>query len=192
MTPTPSHFPRPHPTSPVNPTGRRRRAPGPCRRAAFTLLELVLVMVLICIALAMAAPNLAGFMHGSRQRDVAMQVTALAHWARTQAVSEGRVYRLSVEDGGKTYFVTCQDGNQFVRPIDNPDMAQQFTTPDDVTITLQRDDATNTEYVDFFPDGRCDTGTFHVTLSNRDESLVTCATPTEQYRVVPPSEINRQ
>ena len=62
-----------------------------------TLLELVLVMVIICTILAMAAPSLRGFFTSRETSDAAAQIVALTHLARSQAITEGRVYRLNLD-----------------------------------------------------------------------------------------------
>ncbi|MBM4024858.1 MAG: prepilin-type N-terminal cleavage/methylation domain-containing protein, partial [Planctomycetes bacterium] len=68
------------------------RQPGAGR--GMTLLELILVLIILSTVLALAAPSLRGFFASRRIDGAAAQILALTQWARSQAVSEGIVYRL--------------------------------------------------------------------------------------------------
>src|SRR5947207_6133930 len=64
-------------------------------RRGFTLLELVVVMLILTVMLAMVAPSLSGFGRGRQAEQAAANILALSRWAREQAISDGRVYRLN-------------------------------------------------------------------------------------------------
>ena len=74
----------------------------------FTLLELILVMVILSTVLAMAAPSLRGFFASRKTHDTAAQILALTQFARSQAISEGIVYRLNFDTRQRTYWLTAQ------------------------------------------------------------------------------------
>ena len=72
-------------------------------------------MVIICTVLAMAAPSLGGFFGSRQTADAAAQIVALTQLARSQAVAEGRIYRLNLDVEGGTYWLTVQQGGTFER-----------------------------------------------------------------------------
>src|SRR5829696_5580609 len=82
-------------------------------RSAFTLMELVLVLVIITIAMAIAAPSLRNFWKGNRVKDAGEQLAYITRLARTQAISDGAVYRLGIDQGGAGYALYVQQAEQF-------------------------------------------------------------------------------
>jgi type II secretion system protein H len=77
------------------------------RFKGFTLLELIVVMVILATVLALAGPSLRGFF-GSRQLpDTAAQILALTQFARSQAISEGIIYRLNFNTSKREYWLTA-------------------------------------------------------------------------------------
>jgi type II secretory pathway pseudopilin PulG len=99
------------------------------RSSAFTLFELILVMVLLAIAAAILVPSLSGFVV-SRQTDAAvMQVVSLAQYARNQAVSEGRFYRLNYDTQKNQVWITMLDAptDTYVSP--NNEFGKVVTLP---------------------------------------------------------------
>ena len=60
------------------------------------------------------------------------QVMTLSRWAREQAISDGRVYRLNFDESSQTYFVTAQVGGTFVRP--EVEFGQLFEVPEGVVM----------------------------------------------------------
>jgi Tfp pilus assembly protein FimT len=165
------------------------------------LLELILVLIIICTALAIAAPRLSGFLTGSRGRDVAMQINALAHWASAQAVTQGRTFRLNVENGTR-YWVTVEDPNwvmsrntgeaqqQNDTPMITPDgdFGQVFQTPDGTQVVVERTDGGPSSYITFYPDGREEVARFRVVQGDQDVAVVATNSPTEPYRQLRPGE----
>lgn len=169
-------------TAPIG-EGVRARAPRVHLRnrvGGFTLLELILVLVVICIALAEAAPQLRGFMIGSRLKNAATDLISATQWARTKAISDGCVYRLTVDQSG--YQVLYQDQQSFVPA--STSMGQRFDFPDDVKLSLVRQDGAVGDHIDFFPDGTTEPGTFTLKQTNDGQMQVACLSPTEQFHVL--------
>src|SRR4051812_18628946 len=84
------------------------------RRSAFTLIELLLVVLKITIVVGITVPSLRGVAANSTVDEVSGQLLALTHYARSQAVAEGVAYRLNVDVNNRTYYLTKQDGADFV------------------------------------------------------------------------------
>jgi len=108
--------------------GARRQSRG------FTLLELVLVLLILCIAAATAAPSLVGWGRASTVRDAGDQFLAVARWARTQALADSTIYRLNVDSREGTYWVTMQDGMNYVKP--GSEFGRVFRVPDGFSIAM--------------------------------------------------------
>lgn len=177
--------------------------------AGFTLLELVLVMVIVCVALAMVAPSLAGWNQGSKLRDAGEQLLATIHYARTQSIANGQTYRLNIDTRANTYYLTAQDGQQFVNLAN--EYGRVFTLPDgfriDVTaqpaVTQQQAQPggqqynasaaaaaapTNGSAIEFYPTGRTQVAQIRINGYGKDQTILECATPAEGFRVVTAQE----
>ena len=155
---------------------------------AFTLFELVLVMVILCIAMAVAAPSLRGWSHGARLRDSADQFLAAARFAHTKAIADCKTYRLYIDSRAGTYWVTVQDGLQFVNV--GSDFGRVFEVAEGVTMQVTTGAAnpaganagTNAEYIEFYPSGRSmpAVARFSDDMASID---VTCRSPAEGFRI---------
>jgi type II secretion system protein H len=152
--------------------------------SGFTLLELVLVMLVIAVAAAMVAPSLRGSVSGRRLGDAATQLVSLAQYARTQAVTQGRSYRLNVDVSARTYWLTSREYDVF-QNLTN-DFGRVISVPDGVGIEcdIQRqDDGT---YVEFRPSGRTDPATIRLRDDNNKVLVVACDSATELFHTVTP------
>lgn len=148
----------------------------------FTLLELILVMVILCIAMAISAPSLRGWSHGARLRDSAEQFLAAARYAHTQAIAQSKMHRLYVDPRAGSYWITVQDGEQFVGV--GTDFGRVFTVSDGVEMQVSSPDATTPiEFIEFYPSGR----SMPAVARFSDEAAsyqVICRSPAEGYRLV--------
>jgi Tfp pilus assembly protein FimT len=147
-----------------------------------TLLELILVMVILSTVLAMAAPSLRGFFASRQTDDTAAQILALTQLARSQAISEGIVYRLNFDTRQRTYWLTAQQAGAFEKPA--TDFGEVFNLPKDITIEL--DGAEEKEGETFFaftPYGTVTAGTIRL-IDRRGQAIeLTCPTATESFSI---------
>ena len=171
-------------TGPSEPTRRplpRRGSPGPA--AGFTLIELVFVMMVICTVLAIGAPSLRRFASAHGTADSAREMVALAEYARTQAISEGRPYRLNVDATAGAFWLTAQTQGAYIAPA--TEFGRVFALPEGETARWESPSAAATRgYTTFYPDGRAEAVTILLTGRNDDTAKVVCLAPAEAYRVI--------
>jgi prepilin-type N-terminal cleavage/methylation domain-containing protein len=152
-------------------------------KRAFTLLELILVMIILSTVLAMAAPSLRGFFGSRKTHDEAAQILALTQFARSQAISEGVIYRLNFDTQQRTYWLTAQQSGAFEQL--KIEFGQIFTLPNDILAELddvERED--NELFLEFTPQGTVTAGTIRL-IDRRGLVLeVTCPTVTESFFIV--------
>lgn len=154
---------------------------------AFTLIELLLVLVVIATALAIAAPQMSGWGRGSRMRDAGDHLLATTRWARTQAIADGQVYRLNVDAANNRYWVTTQQGMEFV-PVENSFGRETFGE-DGATLQLVDDQQHPIEYVTFYPNGRISPPSRLSMADDRNHVDMVCKTPAEGFRLRKPGEV---
>jgi len=168
----------------------RRQAAGRRPASGFTLLELILVLALISVVLALAAPSLHGFSDSRQTADTAIRVAALTHWARSQAIAQGRPYRLHVDPLGGFCWLTVQRAGAYV-PVDDQ-VASRLVPPEGVSLSLESALPDRpVPYVQFYPSGRCDMASIEVRGRQGEVFLVACDTPTDRFRVISPAEASK-
>jgi prepilin-type N-terminal cleavage/methylation domain-containing protein len=153
------------------------------RNDGFTLLELILVMVILSTVLAMAAPSLRGFFASRQTHDAAAQILALTQLARSQAISEGIIYRLNFDTRQRTYWLTAQQSGVFEEL--RTGFGQVFTLPKDMVMELDGVEEEDTQmFLAFTPQGTVTAGTVRL-IDRRGLALeVTCPTATESFFIV--------
>jgi len=159
------------------------------RDEGFTLLELILAMVILSTVLAMAAPSLRGFFASRQTHDTAAQILALTQLARSQAISQGIVYRLNFDTRQRTYWLTAQQAGSFEKL--QTGFGQIFTLPKDMVMELEAVEEDDTEmFLAFTPQGTVTAGTVRL-IDRRGRALeVTCPTVTESFSIVEPEQSN--
>lgn len=153
------------------------------RGRGFTLLELILVMVILSTLLAMAAPSLRGFFASRQTHDTAAQILALTQFARSQAISEGIVYRLNFDTLERAYWLTAQEAGVFEAL--ETEFGQVFTLPKDIVMELDELDAKDGEtFLKFTPQGTVTAGTVRL-IDRAGQALeITSPTVTESFAIV--------
>ncbi|MBN1360558.1 MAG: prepilin-type N-terminal cleavage/methylation domain-containing protein [Sedimentisphaerales bacterium] len=155
--------------------------------AAFTLLELILVMVILSTVLALAGPSLRGFFASRKIDDTAATILAFTQYARSQAISEGIIYRLNFDVTERTYWLTSWQSGAFQKL--KAEFGQVFTFPKDIDIELESVDEDETEvFLEFTPQGTVTAGTVRLLDRSGNVLEVTCPTMTESFAIVEPEE----
>src|SRR5438552_18162243 len=150
-------------------------------RSAFTLMELVLVLMIITIAMAIAAPALRNFWKGNRVKDAGEQLAYITRLARTQAISDGTVYRLGIDQGGTGYALYVQQSEGFALIPSN-----NFLLPEETHLEVTKADGSAADHIDFFPNGRTEPATIRLFSSGYNDIVLQCLSPTEMFSIVGP------
>ena len=124
-----------------------------------------------------------GFFTSRRTHDTAAQILALTQFARSQAISEGVVYRLNFDTRECTYWLTAQQAGAFEKL--HTGFGKIFTLPKDIVMELEGIEEQNTEmFLAFTPQGTVTAGTIRL-IDRRGWALeVTCPTVTESFSIV--------
>ena len=171
----------------------------------FTLLELVLVMMILAITVSAAAPMMRGFMMGRSDSDASVVLLKTLQYARSQAIANGVVYQLRMHYPERNQYqlhvqaradiVAAQNGMQAPQGDDlvpvADDLGQVQKMPTNTQIEMMRQDGAGSMFVNFYPSGRCDVAEFQITGMSGSPILIKCDSPTEAYRIVPPTEARR-
>ena len=145
---------------------------------AFTLVELVLVMLVIAVVAAMVVPSLNNTARGRRMGDTASQIVALARLARTQAVTEGKTYRLNIDPNGGSYWLSVRDSDVF-QILGN----WSYSVPDGLRVECNLQPQQDGLYVEFKQTGRSDPATIFVRDDNGSSLQVVSESATELFHV---------
>lgn len=156
-----------------------------------TLLELVAVLVIVAVALAAAAPSLRGFAQSRQTASTARSLVSLAAWARAQAISEGRPYRLHVDVDERVYYVTARQGGTFA-PIETS-LGRTFDLSDQLTVEWDGPEEIRTRgYITFYPTGRLTPGTLIIGDRSELVTILEAAAPTDRFVVVAENQLESQ
>jgi type II secretion system protein H len=156
-------------------------------RRAFTLLELILVLAIIAIVVGMAVPRLLGFAHGRRSVQCADQIVALLHYARAQAMTRGVPYRMNLDSGNGTYWLTMQqDDGRF--DLLSHELGQRFQAPDGTRLSWNAPMQQDGQYIQFRPNGRADPAQIQIQDNDGQTIVIGCLSATEMFKILTPDE----
>ena len=159
------------------------------QRKGMTLLELILVMLILSTVLAMAAPSLRGFFASRRIDDTAAHLLALTQYARSQAISEGIVYRLNFDTRDRTYWLTAQKAGVFESL--HTEVGQVYTLPKDIKLELEDIEQKDRDvFIAFTPHGTMTDGTIRLIDQGGRTLEITCPSVTESFSIVNPRQAN--
>lgn len=148
----------------------------------FTLIELILVMLILTTILGMAGPSLRGFFARHQIDDTAARIIALTQFAQSQAICEGRTYRLNFDESRKTYWLTVQDQGAY-RDL-YTEWGRVFMLAPDISMQLWELDREGLRhYVEFSALGRTTPGTIQLIGPKGRTRNVMCRSATEAFAV---------
>lgn len=153
----------------------------------FTLMELVLVMLVMAIVAAFAAPNLRNFISGRHATDAASEILALATWARSQAISEGRMYQLNVDPSAGTVSVSAEDDTGAMQPVESTVVDPVVLPTGTGAVRMDTDLPAGDNGIPaakFYPTGRVDPGSIHLTDDHNNVITITSDSASENYHIV--------
>jgi type II secretory pathway pseudopilin PulG len=102
-------------------------------------------MLIIAIAAAVVVPSIAGFALSRTTSNTVQQVVNFALYARTQAISDAKVYRLNFDTQTRQIWLTVNNDGQF-QPVGN-DFGSRFTLPQGMKMTVQIAPQPNTQLI---------------------------------------------
>jgi prepilin-type N-terminal cleavage/methylation domain-containing protein len=174
------------------PPVRRPRSTGwqaasDTRSKGFTLLELIVVLGVVGVLLGMAAPSLKNFMKARQTANAAGQMLSLTQLASSRAAAQGSLYRLNFDDKNGEYWLTVQQGGEFV---DIPsEFGRHFTLPEGATVALVRPTGVEaTPYIEFRPNGRSEEVTIEIRGRQGETYQLVCQSATETFHIESPNE----
>ncbi|MCM8768127.1 MAG: GspH/FimT family pseudopilin [Candidatus Omnitrophica bacterium] len=172
------------------------------RKNGFTLLEIILLMVTVGTVLALVAPSLRTFMIARQVRHTATQFLSLAGYARSQAIAEGRTYRLNVDRQEGRFWLTAEQAGSFqnlknefgrifslpagtrVEPVTESQVA---FVPEVPGLWLPGYTGKKAEegqmFISFFPDGRTEPLRWRLTDCLGQSVTLLCQSSTEIFRI---------
>ena len=132
------------------------------RRAAFTLIELVLVLALLVVITSLAAPAMANFIRGRALDSEARRLFALTHAAQSRAVSEGVPMLLWVDEKNGAYGLTAEMSTKTTTDQTGDPKAENLTLDSTLQIAVLNlglnapTTFNNLPAIHFLPDGTVD------------------------------------
>ncbi len=140
-----------------------------------------MVMVIVCIALAVAAPALRDFWRGSETRNNALQILALARWARSQSINGARVLALRIDPGAGTYRLEAS-GEMGAEPL-LCEFGRTFSLPEGCRVQVSVSPGAEPNCIRFYPNGRTDGLRILLQGPGPDEIEVAASSPTEDFEL---------
>lgn len=158
-------------------------------RRGFTLLELVLVMVIAATALAVAAPSLRNWRKGNALRTSMEEMLQVLRYARTQSISQARVYR--IEFGDDLTYVLKMRGPQGSEYVEVPgEFGKLHHLPVNSKLEVEKAPINNevqeasARVIDFYPTGRTQPAVIKVTDEQNFVVMLECKSPAGKFNFV--------
>ena len=147
------------------------------------------MMMIIAIAAALLAPSLVSFQAGRANNNSATLILSLAGYARTQAVSEGRTYRLNVDPSKNVVWLTAGNAGVFTGLTN--DYGQEFSISAASQLKTDIVQRTDGDYVEFQSNGRTEPAKIWLTDRYDRTVEVACDSATEMFHIVPVAEVSK-
>ena len=144
-------------------------------------------MMILAIVALVAAPALSTFGKGRGAGNCADQIVSLTRWARTQSITRGVTYRLNLDPGARTYWLSLVRDDGTIDAL-GEEFGRVFTAPDGVTLNWNAPQQQDGQYIQFLPTGRTDPATIRVADRRGKVIEITCYSPTEMFHVITDAE----
>ncbi len=174
------------------------------KNSGFTLLELILLMLTVSTVLALVTPQLRFFLLGRTVKHVAAHLISLTGYARTQAITEGRIYQLHIDERKGQFYLAAQEEGIF-QNLKN-DFGRIFILPEGIKVEWldwmenplltavpglwlpgyterQREETEGLFTISFYPDGRTEPAKLRLSDKWGQEVIIVCETPAEYFHV---------
>jgi len=125
------------------------------KRAAFTLIELIVVMAMLSAVVALSAPRLSQFFSGRSLKEEARRLLAVVQYTRSEAVSSAipLEVQINIEEG--TYMILPSTGYEWLNQE-----TKQYELEDNLTFDILSEETQKVEKglarILFLPDGYLD------------------------------------
>lgn len=156
--------------------------------SGFTLIELLLVLSILTLVVAAVAPSFRSFSSGRGHKYAATQLMTLARYARTQAVSEAKCYRLNYDVTTQSFSLTADNGAGVFEPV-MADAGRTLAVESKVQVSVQFPQQEEGVYIHFFPSGLTEEAKVSFTSASGESITVVCDTPTDTFRIAAAGEV---
>jgi prepilin-type N-terminal cleavage/methylation domain-containing protein len=180
----------------------RASSRGAPRNGGFTLLELVLVLVVLAILVSLTVPAFRVLGREQLARECVDNLLACARYARAQSAAEGTTYRLNINPSTGMYWLTRQEGPQFV--MLGTEMGEPFEVPPGIRLVYLEPEISPAEadaaeatgridparlpsevpFIDFRPTGRSDPAELQVIDRDGRVTRLVIPSASETMRVI--------
>lgn len=159
---------------------RRRRSGSARQGAGFTLAELVVVLTIVAILFFALVPAIGGMVKSARERTALRGIVGLLNYARTDAVTKGRLVRVVCDTGEGTLWAEAQvdpsvDRSEFDRlRVLGRAVVRVPETLAITGLTISGGDAAaeSGAQIYFYPDGRTDGAVLAMVSQSGREVLI--------------------
>jgi len=158
--------------TPMCRVGISNRENPPVRQAGFTYLELAIVMLILGVVAAWAFPTIQN-VGSSDLRLSARHLVRTVYFLADRAAATKKIYRLNYDLDRREYWVAVQSGKGEFTPLDTA-VVKRTKLPEivrftDVNTLHQGKVTLGVAYTDFYPVGRVDKTTVHLTDEHKDD-----------------------
>jgi prepilin-type N-terminal cleavage/methylation domain-containing protein len=128
--------------------------PLPGKRAAFTLIELMVVLVIISIMSAVIVGEMGGTFHDALLRSTGRQLTSVFSLASSRAISQDRMHQVRFDRATRRYAIETRRHGEYV-PVESVGGSEGAI---DSHIVLRFRGEGLKDAISFYPDGTADEG----------------------------------
>jgi len=139
---------------------------------AFTLIEIMLVVIILGIILAIAAPSFSRGYARIQLNETADDILMVSRWAQAMAIGQERIYALNLAHDHRSYNLmrfkndVKTDDQDVFEPVKGT-LGRMHKIPDPVGLV------TDSDQIEFYPDGTIDQAKIELSLEDKKIELST-------------------